>query len=245
MTLTTLNKTNIQSSNRLRTLIPQLTRRNSIVARFALFPNRVLPATLNLYFSAGYRASRDAASSPAVALPPHFMKQCWQVIINKSATPLMIDENGYRLNVGIILLGPPRHVFWAKRIGQDAWQFPQGGMQAGESPVEAMHRELLEETGLAPEDIEIVDQTKSWIYYQLPKNLIRQNMLPLCIGQKQMWFLLKLTTAEQKIQLNLTDKPEFDSWNWVPYRQPLKEVIFFKREAYKQVLNEFEPYFTR
>lgn len=156
----------------------------------------------------------------------------------------MIDENGYRLNVGIILISPEKYLFWAKRIGQDAWQFPQGGIQHDESPETAMYRELREEIGLLPEDVSIISSSQNWIHYQLPKNLIRQNHLPLCIGQKQKWFLLALRCDERKIQLNHASLPEFDSWCWVDVKTPIKDVIFFKREAYKQALAEFESFFS-
>ena len=154
---------------------------------------------------------------------------------------MIIDEQGFRLNVGIILLGPQRHVFWAKRLGQDAWQFPQGGVQIDETPEATLFRELTEEVGLVKEDVDIVTCTQDWLPYRLPKRLIRQQQ-PLCIGQKQKWFLLKLRSHESKIKLDLSCTPEFDSWRWVDYWHPLKEVIAFKRDVYQQVLHEFESF---
>ena len=102
----------------------------------------------------------------------------------------MIDEEGYRANVAIVILNDQGNVFWAKRQGQDAWQFPQGGIDHGESPLEAMYRELYEEVGLFPEDVELVAQTSDWLKYDIPEYLIRQHAIPRCIGQKQIWFLL-------------------------------------------------------
>ena len=154
---------------------------------------------------------------------------------------MIIDEQGFRLNVGIILLGPQRHVFWAKRLGQDAWQFPQGGVQTDETPEATLFRELTEEVGLVKADVDIVTCTKDWLPYRLPKRLIRQQQ-PLCIGQKQKWFLLQLRSHESKIQLDASCTPEFDSWRWVDYWHPLKEVIAFKRDVYQQALHEFEPF---
>lgn len=153
----------------------------------------------------------------------------------------VIDASGYRENVGIIVTNESRHVIWCKRHGQDAWQFPQGGIQQNESLEHALFRELKEETGLDEEHVEIIACSKEWLRYQLPKSLIRTKSLPKCIGQKQKWFLLKLQTDDSQICLNNTNKPEFDSWRWVDYWHPLEEVIFFKRQVYELALKEFEP----
>ena len=102
----------------------------------------------------------------------------------------MIDENGFRPNVGIILSNSDGKVFWGKRIGQRSWQFPQGGINEGETPLEAMFRELEEEVGLREEHVEVVGFTDDWLKYRLPKHLIRRRSTPTCIGQKQLWFLL-------------------------------------------------------
>ncbi|OUD13141.1 RNA pyrophosphohydrolase [Thioflexithrix psekupsensis] len=153
----------------------------------------------------------------------------------------MIDSDGYRLNVGIILMRQDGRVLWAKRVGQEAWQFPQGGMKAHEDAKQAMLRELYEEIGLGAQHVEIVGTTRQWLRYALPSHLIRHHQRPLCIGQKQKWFLLKLTCAEDRICLDKSDKPEFERWVWVDYWHPLKEVVFFKRNVYKEALTEFEP----
>jgi len=153
----------------------------------------------------------------------------------------VIDTEGYRANIGIILCHNNGRVLWARRIGQDAWQFPQGGIQEGESHEQALFRELEEEVGLRPEDVEIISCTKDWLRYHLPKNLIRHDSLPLCIGQKQIWYLLRLTGAEKNVCLTGCDKPEFDHWRWVNYWTPLKEVVAFKRDVYLQALREFHP----
>lgn len=153
----------------------------------------------------------------------------------------MIDEKGYRLNVGIILANAERKVFWARRVGQqDAWQFPQGGIAENESLEEAMFRELREELGLTPHDVEIIAMSERWLHYHLPKNYRRYHCKPLCIGQKQKWFLLRLIGKEDNIRFDLTDSPEFDHWNWVDYWHPVKHVIPFKRLVYKAILREFE-----
>tara|TARA_R110001592_G_scaffold101249_1_gene286499 strand:+ start:2780 stop:3265 length:486 start_codon:yes stop_codon:yes gene_type:complete len=150
----------------------------------------------------------------------------------------MIDSRGFRPNVGIIICNSRGQLLWAKRIGQDAWQFPQGGIRHGERLQHALFRELKEEVGLDPEDVEIISSTKGWLYYQLPKNLIRQHSNPVCIGQKQKWYLLGLRAPEDKIDLISNNTPEFDDWQWVSFWYPLSQVIDFKREVYRQALKE-------
>ena len=153
----------------------------------------------------------------------------------------MIDSEGYRPNVGIILCNTENQVLWARRIGQNAWQFPQGGIKRDETPEEALYRELWEEVGLVPEKVELLATTQDWLRYRLPKGLIRSDEKPLCVGQKQVWFLLRLSGNEDDVRLDRGDKPEFDGWRWVDYWYPLKEVVAFKRDVYLQALNEFAP----
>lgn len=156
----------------------------------------------------------------------------------------MIDRDGYRLNVGIILSNNEGKLFWARRVGQDAWQFPQGGIDKAESPKEAMYRELNEETGLTPADVEVLGCTREWLKYRLPKRYVRRNQQPVCVGQKQIWFMLRMTGSESAVDLSCGDKPEFDNWCWVDYWEPSKKVIFFKRKVYKMALAELEPLLT-
>lgn len=153
----------------------------------------------------------------------------------------MIDSDGYRPNVGIILSNREGKVFWARRRGQDAWQFPQGGIRGNETPDQAMYRELCEETGLMPEHVELLGKTHNWLKYKLPKRMIRKNSSPVCIGQKQIWFVLKLTGSEDDFNLSTMECPEFDHWAWVDYWHPMKEVVFFKRDVYQRALTELEP----
>ena len=158
---------------------------------------------------------------------------------------MVIDRAGYRLNVGIVLVNESNRVFWGKRQGHDAWQFPQGGLNPGESALEAMVRELREEIGLERADIEIVGMTKRWLKYKLPKQYLRYGTTPLVIGQKQKWFLLRLVANEQKIRLDLSDSPEFDSWRWLDFHEPANQVIFFKKQVYVEALNELESYLKK
>lgn len=158
---------------------------------------------------------------------------------------MVIDRAGYRLNVGIILVNESGRVFWGRRHGQDAWQFPQGGLAAGETALETMYRELREEIGLERQDIEVLGSTKRWLKYRLPKQYLRHGSQPLVIGQKQKWYLLKLITNEQKVRLDLSDSPEFDSWRWIDYYEPQEQVIFFKKQVYVQALKELENFLKK
>ena len=150
----------------------------------------------------------------------------------------MIDSEGLGPNVGIILANDAGQVLWAKRIGHNAWQFPQGGIQYGESPEDALFRELYEEVGLLPEHVEIVAQTRGWLRYRLPYRYIRSDSNPVCIGQKQKWFLLRLTGSTKHICLNTTNPAEFDEWQWVSYWYPLGQVVNFKKDVYRRALTE-------
>jgi len=152
----------------------------------------------------------------------------------------MLDSNGFRPNVGIILCNGEGKLFWAKRIGQDAWQFPQGGIKRTETLEQALFRELNEEVGLGRDDVEILHQTSDWLRYRLPKNFIRQHSGPVCIGQKQKWFLLALQSDDNSVHLNRSCEPEFDDWCWVSYWHPVDQVINFKRDVYRKALMELE-----
>lgn len=153
----------------------------------------------------------------------------------------MIDAEGFRSNIGIIVVNDNSHLLWARRIGQNAWQFPQGGMQLNETPEEALYRELYEELGLKSNDVNILGSTRDWLKYRLPENYMRHDTFPLCIGQKQKWFLLKLVSDHSAICLDRAGIPEFDAWRWVTYWYPVKRAIFFKRHVYKNALQEFVP----
>ena len=153
----------------------------------------------------------------------------------------MIDPDGYRPNVGIVLMRDDGQVFWARRVNRDGWQFPQGGMRSDETPVEAMFRELREETGLAPEHVHVLGSTPGWLRYRLPRRFLRRNERPLCVGQKQVWFLLRLVGAEGDVQLDLTDRPEFDLWRWVDFWYPADHVVAFKRQVYERALRQLVP----
>lgn len=157
----------------------------------------------------------------------------------------MIDSDGFRFNVGIIVFNGSGQLLWARRVGQKSWQFPQGGVDDGESAEQALIRELKEEVGLSAEDVEIVAQTDSWLPYTLPKRYQRMGSMPLCIGQKQKWFLLYLRCPDARINVNFHTPQEFDAWRWVSYWYPLSHVVSFKRNVYQQALTELSPAMIR
>ena len=153
----------------------------------------------------------------------------------------MIDSDGYRSNVGIILRNAEGRLLWARRIGQDAWQFPQGGITETETPEEAMYRELHEEIGLEAQHVSVMARSRDWLRYRLPRHLIRHNSHPLCIGQKQIWFLLSMECDDSLVRFDRSEKPEFDHWRWINYWRPAREVVAFKRRVYSKILKEFAP----
>lgn len=157
----------------------------------------------------------------------------------------MIDADGFRPNVGIILTGARGDLLWARRVGgQDAWQFPQGGIKQNETAEQALYRELNEEVGLASADVNVLGVTKGWLRYRLPSRYVRQQQ-PVCIGQKQKWFLLELTADESSIDLKQGRSPEFDHWRWVSYWYPVNNVVAFKRDVYRRALKELSPIQSR
>lgn len=153
----------------------------------------------------------------------------------------VIDSDGYRPNVGIILTNRDGQLLWARRIRQDAWQFPQGGIRRRETPEQAMYRELAEEIGLDPQHVSVLGVTRGWLRYRLPERFVRRHQKPVCIGQKQRWYMLRLVGEERHVRLDRCEKPEFDNWRWVDYWHPLREVVAFKRTVYKKALNELAP----
>ncbi|GAB6034501.1 RNA pyrophosphohydrolase [Galenea microaerophila] len=152
----------------------------------------------------------------------------------------MIDDQGYRSNVGIIIVNKEGKLFWGKRVHQDAWQFPQGGIRPHETPQQAAFRELKEEVGLSPSDVRVIGKTEDWLYYDLPSHLIRHHSHPVCVGQKQIWFMFGLVADDKAIQLETHTIPEFEDWRWVDYWLPVQDVVDFKRGVYQKALTELE-----
>ena len=153
----------------------------------------------------------------------------------------MIDKDGYRKNVGIILCNSQNKLLICKRFGEKSWQFPQGGFEENENAESAMFRELFEEVGLEKSDIMILGSTSEWLKYDLPKKYQRKTNNKLCIGQKQKWFLLRLISDDSNISFENSERPEFDSWQWVSETKPIEIVIDFKKDVYKKALEELIP----
>ncbi len=150
----------------------------------------------------------------------------------------MLDRDGYRPNVGIILVNGRNEVFWGKRVREHSWQFPQGGIKRGESPEQAMYRELHEEVGLKPEHVRIIARTRDWLRYEVPQHWVRREWRGHYRGQKQIWFLLRLIGRDSDVHLRASEHPEFDAWRWHEYWIPLDSVIEFKRDVYRLALDE-------
>ena len=149
-----------------------------------------------------------------------------------------IDAEGFRANVGIVLIRDDRQVLLGGRTGERGWQFPQDGVRRNESPEQVLYRELQEEIGLERKDVEMLASTRNWLRYRLPRQYVRRNTDPPCIGQKQRWFLLRLTSSEDRVRFDATGEPEFESSRWVDYWTPVREVIYFKRAVYARALDE-------
>lgn len=160
--------------------------------------------------------------------------------LSRSAVRDGIDKNGFRANVGMVICSADGRVFWGRRTGQSGWQFPQGGINPGETPIDAMYRELLEEVGLERHQVKLLGKTKGWIRYKLPERYRRRNTEVECIGQKQLWFLLQLNVDDSAFRFDQFEHPEFDQWRWVDYWYPVNHVIYFKRNVYKRALRELE-----
>jgi putative (di)nucleoside polyphosphate hydrolase len=153
----------------------------------------------------------------------------------------VLDKEGYRPNVGIILANQRNEVFWGKRVHQHAWQFPQGGIKHGETPQQAMYRELEEEVGLQRGHVRVLGRTRDWMRYQVPERWarrVREGAGAGYRGQKQIWYLLRLVGRDCDVKLRASGHPEFDAWRWNEYWVPLEAVIDFKREVYRQALLE-------
>jgi putative (di)nucleoside polyphosphate hydrolase len=153
----------------------------------------------------------------------------------------VIDSDGFRANVGIVLMRGAGDVFLGRQVGGRGWQFPQGGVLTGERLEQAVYRELYEEIGLSPSDVEMIGQTTHWLRYRLPAKYVRRNRHPMCIGQKQRWFLLRLRREEAQFDFGRTPEPEFDEYRWVNFWEPVREVIYFKRAVYVRALTELAP----
>jgi putative (di)nucleoside polyphosphate hydrolase len=147
----------------------------------------------------------------------------------------MIDQDGYRPNVGIILINKDNLVFWGRRKGEYSWQFPQGGLAENETLDQCMYRELNEELGLLPEHVKIIAKTDDWLYYNVPGSWSKLNSN--YKGQKQIWYLLRLVGHDHHINLRQHSEQEFDAWRWISYWEPVELVVKFKQDVYQKALS--------
>jgi putative (di)nucleoside polyphosphate hydrolase len=157
----------------------------------------------------------------------------------------MVDRDGFRPNVGIILCNKDNEVFWGKRVKEHSWQFPQGGIKYGETPEQAMYRELQEEVGLLPDHVRILGRTRGWLRYEVPDQWAKRDWRSHYKGQKQIWFLLRMMGRDSDVSLRATKHPEFDAWRWTDYWIPVESVVEFKRMVYQQALAELVRYLAR
>lgn len=150
------------------------------------------------------------------------------------------DPARYRPNVGVALFSRAGHVFVGRRVnshGPFQWQMPQGGVDRGEEPSDAVLREMEEEIGVAPKLATILAETEDWLYYDFPPDL-RSKLSGPYLGQRQKWFALRFTGSDSDIRLDL-HTPEFDAWRWARLEELPGLVIPFKRPVYEQVAVEF------
>ena len=156
-------------------------------------------------------------------------------------TPEDIAKLPYRPCVGVMLVNGEGKIFVGQRIDNDApaWQMPQGGIDEGETPLEAALRELGEETGLPEDAVTVESETSDWVTYDLPHELVPKIWKGRFKGQKQKWVLMRFTGSDDLINIE-TDHPEFSEWCWLPASDLVANIVPFKREVYQQVLAEFD-----
>jgi putative (di)nucleoside polyphosphate hydrolase len=142
----------------------------------------------------------------------------------------------YRPCAGVVLINADGLVFAGQRIDMPgAWQMPQGGIDDGEDPRTAALRELVEETGVTPDKVEVLGETPGWVYYDLPPELLGKVWKGRYGGQRQKWVLMRFLGSDADIRID-TDHPEFQEWQWMPSAALLENIVPFKREVYEEVL---------
>ena len=152
----------------------------------------------------------------------------------------------YRPCVGVLLLNADGRVFVGRRIdmAQEAWQMPQGGIDRGEAPRDAALRELEEETGVAPEKVELLAEAREWLRYDLPPDLVRRVWRGRYRGQEQKWFAARFLGTDADIDIAATGHPEFSDWRWSPAGALAANAVSFKRALYEAVIAEFRPFLS-
>ena len=151
------------------------------------------------------------------------------------------EQRPYRPCVGIFLLNNDGLVFAGRRIDSraEAWQMPQGGIDAGESPLQACMREMREEIGT--NTAELISQHDDWLYYDIPLPLADRLWQGRYKGQKQKWMVLRFTGDDSDINI-ATEEPEFCEWKWLSPHDLVDLAVPFKRDVYQNVLAAFAPY---
>jgi len=164
--------------------------------------------------------------------------------MTNSLTDSDIDALPYRPCVGLVVLNGAGRIFAGQRIDNptDAWQMPQGGIDDGEVPREAALRELHEETGIAPEQIEILRESRDWLPYDLPRYLVPKLWKGRFRGQSQRWFAMRFRGSDAEVNIE-TRHPEFRTWRWMAHDQLLERIVPFKRDTYSRVFAEFSDLF--
>ncbi|MDQ7775787.1 RNA pyrophosphohydrolase [Paracoccus aminovorans] len=146
----------------------------------------------------------------------------------------------YRPCAGVVLINPAGLVFAGQRIDNPtpAWQMPQGGIDAGETPRDAALRELVEETGVTTDLVDVLAETADWVTYDLPPELLGKVWKGKYGGQKQKWFAMRFLGPDEAVRI-ATEHPEFDRWQWMRAADVLESIVPFKRDVYARVLGEF------
>ena len=148
------------------------------------------------------------------------------------------SNEGYRPNVAMVVLNSKNKVLICRRTNTKTWQFPQGGVDNNENLEKAMYRELLEEVGLRKDDVQYIGESDDTIIYDIPKTIRSKVLGGKFKGQEQKWFLLRIKNDDHEIRLDYEAFPEFDTFEWVSFWQPIDRIVDFKKEAYRKALSE-------